>query len=350
MVEISETPKKWVGITVLASFIIALLALSWFVYRQVDELFKSKQLDMLKRYSIETLFKSSDYFRGFKAIEKSETGINATINAVQMIDNRMGIAVADSGYIIATNDGGSNWNVVTRVDSVINLHDIYVKPNGDIFITGDKSSIFYGKDVNNLSVIRLNGDFALFDIDFIDEVTGFILGNKGLILKTVNGGKSWRNISSSVTELLYEMKFLPDKNTGFIVGKRGVVLKTTDGGDTWNKMKQFTTKYLKSIDFLNEKVGLIVGGGGSIFRTDDGGENWSGLEFKEVRGLNKVLFVKDDMAIISANKGMLLISNDSGYSWKLFDTHTFVNLTDISVSPRGDIYLSAIFGTLLHIK
>ena len=107
---------------------------------------------------------------------------------------------------------------------------------------------------------------------------------------------------------------------------------------------------MKSIDFLNEKVGLIVGGGGSIFRTDDGGESWSRTEFKEIRGLNKVLFVKDDMAIIAANKGLILISKDSGYSWKLFDTNTFINLTDISISPNGDIYIGAVFGTLLHIK
>ena len=344
-----KKPKKAVNISLFVGFIIVLLALSWFVYKQVDELFKSKQLDVLKQYSIESLFKSSDYFRGFSAIEKTQLPIKSSVNAIKMVDNRIGIAVADSGYVIATTNGGAKWTVTTRLDS-INLHDVYVKSNGSIFIVGDSSSIFYGKSFNDFQVLRLNGNYALFNINFIDEFTGFILGNEGLILKTVDGGKSWRNISVSASELLYQVKFLPDNKNGIIVGKRGTILKTTDGGDTWRKLKPFTTKYLKSVDFLNEKVGLIVGGGGSIFRTDNGGESWNKMEFKQVRGLNKVLFIKDEMAVVAANKGMLLISKDSGYSWKLFDTHTFINLTDISTSPRGDIYLSAIFGTLLHIK
>jgi len=56
------------------------------------------------------------------------------------------------------------------------------------------------------------------------------------------------------------------------------------------------------------------------------------------------------MAIVCANKGLLLISNDSGYSWQLFDTKTFINLTDIDVTPNDEIYLSGIMGTILHLK
>ncbi len=344
-----QKPKKIVNITLFSLFILAFLALSWFVYKQVDELFKSRQLDMLKRYSIESLFNSSDYYRGFSAIEKVELPTKATVNAIKMIDNKDGIAVADSGYVIATTDGGSSWEITTRLDS-LNLHDVFVKSNGAIFIVGNGSSIYYGKNFTDFVRIKLNGNYSLFNIYFVDEQTGFILGNQGLILKSIDGGKTWRNVSVSVSELLYQINFLPDKNTGFIVGKRGVLLKTTDKGDTWTKVNFISKKYLKSIDFLNEKVGLIVGGGGSIFRTDDGGETWTKMEVKEVRGFNKVVFLKGDMVMIAANKGVLLISNDSGYSWKLFDTHTFINLTDIAETPNGDIYLTAVFGTILHVK
>ncbi len=344
-----KAPKKAVSIALFSFFIVALLALSWFVYKQVDELFKSRQLDMLKRYSIESLFQSSDYFKGFSAIEKTQLPVKASVNSLKMIDNSLGIAVADSGYVIATTNGGAKWNIVTRLDT-LDLHDVFVKSNGDIFIVGSGSAIYYGKNFNDFKVIKINGNYALFNVYFVNDLTGFILGNQGLILKTIDGGKTWRNISAASTQILYQIKFLPDGKNGFIVGKRGTVLKTTDGGDSWSKMQPLSHKYLSSIDFLNEKVGLIVGGGGSIFRTDDGGKSWDKIEVKEVRGLNKVKFVSDDMVIIAANKGMLLISDDSGYSWKLFDTNTFVDLNDVTKTPRGDIFLSAIFGTILHIK
>jgi serine/threonine-protein kinase len=342
--------KKILNIVYFSAFIAVILLLSWFVYNQVNELFKSRQLDMLKKYSIESLFKSNKYFEGFSSLEKSSTNVKITVNAIKMLDNVHGVAVGDSGYVFETQNGGRDWSIASRVDTAINLHDVFVKSNGDIFIVGDSSRIYFGKSPKNLNVLALNGNYALLDVAFKDELNGFILGNKGLILKSNDGGKSWRNISSSSTELLYEIKFLKGTQIGYIVGKSGTLLKSIDGGDSWNKVKPFTRKYLKSIDFLNDKVGIIVGGGGSIFRTNDGGETWEKSEFKEIRGLNKIRFIKDDMAIVCANKGLLLISNDSGYSWQLFDTKTFINLTDIDVTPNDEIYLSGIMGTILHLK
>ncbi len=344
----SPARRRTTSIIAFSSFLIAFLLLSWFVYKQVDDLLKYKRLDFLKKYSIETLFKSSDYFKGFKSISKTKLPINSTVNAVKMLDSKRGIAVADSGYVLITNNGGDSWRQFARFDS-LNLHDLWVKPNGEIIIISDSSKLFYGKfNSENFSMVKLPMNFALMKIKFINESVGFILGSQGLILKSVNGGNSWKSVPSYVSTLLYDVAFASE-NTGFVVGQRGTILKTTDQGETWRKIKSSSVKYLRSIVFLNNQVGIIVGGGGTILRTDDGGKSWIKTEFRNVRGLNKI-FVFKDLLIILANKGYLLVSDDSASSWKLYDTHSFINLINADVSAEGKIFISGIFGNIVRIK
>jgi len=347
--KIGNVPKKTTSIIAFASFIFAFLLLSWFVYKQVDDLLKHKRLDFLKKYSIETLFKSSDYFKGFKLVAKKKLPINAKINSIKMLDRSLGIAVADSGYVLKTTDNGLSWKQIARFDS-LNLHDVWLKPNGEIIIASDSSKLFYGKiSSNSFSVIKLPENFALIKIKFINERVGFILGSQGLILKSVNGGNSWKSVPAYVSSLLYDLDFSTE-NVGFVVGQHGTLLKTTDQGETWHRVKSYTNKYLRSIIFLNNKNGIIVGGGGTILRTDDGGESWVKTQFKNVRGLNKIIKFKDNMLLIVANKGYILVSENRGQDWKLYDTHSFINLINATVNVEGKIFISGIFGNIVVIK
>ena len=69
----------------------------------------------------------------------------------------------------------------------------------------------------------------LRSVCFIDENTGFIVGEFGTILKTTNGGTTWTSISSGTGNTLYSVKF-PDATTGYIAGDNGTIMKTADGG------------------------------------------------------------------------------------------------------------------------
>jgi len=65
----------------------------------------------------------------------------------------------------------------------------------------------------------------LFDIDFVDELNGFICGFNGIILHTSNGGQDWTKMVSPLgTEHLYSIDML-SKNTGYICTHTGHILK-----------------------------------------------------------------------------------------------------------------------------
>jgi hypothetical protein len=55
------------------------------------------------------------------------------------------------------------------------------------------------------------------------------------------------------------------------VGANGTILRTTDGGSTWKEQSSGTSELLKGVCFTDAHTGIIVGDHGIILRTTDGG-------------------------------------------------------------------------------
>jgi photosystem II stability/assembly factor-like uncharacterized protein len=140
------------------------------------------------------------------------------------------------------------------------------------------------------------------------------VGPRGLILLSVDGAKSWKQIGSPVGTDLATVKFT-DANTAWAVGHDGVALRSRDGGSTWERMldgrvllKLLQTAYtervrkgepgaeavqkeitrsveqsatpdvlpmpLLDVWFADANEGFIVGAFGLVLRTVDGGKTW----------------------------------------------------------------------------
>lgn len=342
--------SKFYSILAFSGFILTFIALAYFVYVQVDELLKSKQLDVLKKYSIETLFEDGNKYKGFTQLHKFNLTSNVQMNSVYMVNIKEGIAVGDSGMIAFTYDSGLNWVELQIADSTMSLYDVFMNNARECFVIGDSSKILYSSSkFKEYKTVRIPGNHTFMTIKFIDDMTGFIIGSKGIVIKTVDGGRNWKKVAINTSALLYDIEFI-DKLTGFIVDKDGFLHKTTDQGETWVQYRDISDRYIKSIDFTTEFVGIAIGAGGSIFRTDDGGDTWEETVIKNVRGLSYIKFVDDDKAVIAASKGLLLISEDSGHSWKLFDTHAFVNFTHIATNQKGHLFITGVNGSIVRIK
>ena len=61
----------------------------------------------------------------------------------------------------------------------------------------------------------------------------------GYILKTTDGGANWEENYSIIDIELNDIQFIDD-NTGWAVGENGIVLRTTNGGVTWVEKEQET--------------------------------------------------------------------------------------------------------------
>lgn len=337
--------QKAYSIAGFSVFILLLLGLFYFVYLQVNSLLTDKeQLDNLKEYSIQTLFEGEG--KSFEQVITQPTGISHTLRSVSFLDENTGYAVGDSGTVIYTRDAGETWQEV-NLNENINYHDGYFRSNGRSFVVGDNSTIYHTANLMDWKKTNLGGGYSLFTIKFVDENSGFILGNNGVILKTTDGGNNWRRVSSGTDRILYDIDFV-DNELGYIVGWNGIVLRTNDRGETWSPVDKFTNKYLKSVDFWNSN-GVTVGGGGIIYHSDDGGESWDEVIGGQINSLQKVRYLSEDYVVAVGARGTILISEDGGENWKLLENKEFANLTNITVSPDGSLYITGVNGTIIKL-
>jgi photosystem II stability/assembly factor-like uncharacterized protein len=110
------------------------------------------------------------------------------INDVAFIDASNGLAVANSGNIYKTVNGGVSWTLSSSGVTV------------------------------NLNAIH-----------FSDANYGYIVGDGGTILKTTDGGATWIQQNSPTTNNLFGVYGL-DSNLVYAVGASGTIIKTSTGG------------------------------------------------------------------------------------------------------------------------
>ena len=62
------------------------------------------------------------------------------------------------------------------------------------------------------------------------------MGERGTVLRTVNGGSTWQpqtSLGVSFQQAMYAVQFI-DNRRGWIVGSMGLILHTVDSGASWN--------------------------------------------------------------------------------------------------------------------
>ncbi len=159
--------------------------------------------------------------------------------------------------------------------------------------------------------------YDLWSVYFINDSTGWTVGNEGTILTTHNGGQSWQQQNSGITAEMFGVFFI-DENTGWAVGREGSILHTVDGGNQWTGQSSGTNLTLRSVIFVDDSQGWIVGEDGIILHTLDGGANWQNQNSGTASYLDDVDFFDANLgwAVCSGDHGKILRTNDGGTNWQ----------------------------------
>lgn len=162
---------------------------------------------------------------------------------------------------------------------------------------------------------------------FVTENTGWIVGSKGTIYKTSDGGTSWIEQDAGVHCDLNDVIML-DENSGYIAGDSSVVLKTINGGINWERLDLQTPYYVKmsSVFFIDDLKGW-VGGDYRIYRTSDGGQTWSVHEFWWADWVDDIQFL-DSLTGYRAGR-FIEKTLDGGESWDMLSVPVVSNYTDV---------------------
>ena len=181
-------------------------------------------------------------------------------------------------------------------------------------------------------VVNVTGvDTPLNNSSFISEIMGWVVGDNGVILKTIDNGDTWIAMNSGITKNLYGVCFL-NTTEGIAVGADGTVIRTINGGTDWDENVSITPQTgntLRAVEF-KDNTGWIVGDGGVIYKSSDRGVTWSLINSGISANLLDLSFINSQSGWICGNGGIILHTGDGGTTWTAQTSGVAVNLHGIS--------------------
>lgn len=183
----------------------------------------------------------------------------------------------------------------------------------------------------SIEILTSGTKTSLRGLSVVNDNVIWVSGSNGTVGKSTNGGKNWKWMKVNGFEKT-DFRDIEafDANTALIMGiaDPAYILKTNNGGESWRVVYENKTKgmFLDAMDFANNQKGIVVGDpiNGKIFlaTTNNSGNTWeeidptqnravadSGEAFFASSGSNIKLFANDEYFIVSGGLRSRLISN-----------------------------------------
>lgn len=231
---------------------------------------------------------------GGQTWQKVENTLGSDLQSVQWVGNTgTAYAVGTNGVLIQTTDGGYTWDMINTYGQNITtqLNDVVVDNSLHGFAVGNNNTIIEitGTTVSAISPIVSNTTYAL---DANDHITSITLAGGvyyitvdytnssaeqfGMLYRSGNG-TNWEALPSVKADHLSKVQTI-DANTYIAAGEKGTLLKSVDGGDNWFIQFADSKADFKDIYFSDVNKGIAIRESGLLYATYDGGLTWTQLD------------------------------------------------------------------------
>jgi photosystem II stability/assembly factor-like uncharacterized protein len=221
-----------------------------------------------------------------------------------------------------------NWELVFPWPTSNQMTSLYFIDNETGWSVGEYGTILKTTDGENWEIQEIPWTFDLSDVHFPNEDTGYAIGTDGFIIKTTDGGETWNPLENQYSNNLNRIRFR-DENTGWTIGEKGLILHTVDGGVHWNLESSNKKENLLGIDFIGTTGGVcVVGDNNTILITQDDGQTWESVlpDTTSSCSFKDVYFLDDQHGwigggeyieswIMSYISYVLLQTEDGGETW-----------------------------------
>jgi photosystem II stability/assembly factor-like uncharacterized protein len=206
------------------------------------------------------------------------------------------------------------------------------------------------------------------------------VGERGVVLVSEDRGAHWQQAQVPVSVTLTAVHFV-DARTGWACGHGGVLLHTVDGGRTWSRqidgraLSQQAAAILQTIPpdapaaatlkvlsepvadkpfldlaFADARTGFAVGAYGLFVRTRDGGRSWQVasrvLPNPKALHLNAIA-VRDGFVLIAGEQGSVFVSTNGGDTFTAVTTPYRGSFFTAALSADGAVALAGLRGNLV---
>lgn len=279
---------------------------------------------------------------------------------VFFLNENLGWAAGNGGFVFKTMDGGTNWDLQLELDGVYIRNIEFLDEN--IGFLGTLNGGFY-RTTDGGANWNLIDDIVPNDPNFPDELNEVICGldcvgkstilgcgtyfGPAYILKSTDNGETWQYIDmSAYADKLVEVLFV-DENEGYVSGGNtsgGIILKTTDGGQTWSEIYQTglngewvwkLQRLFSNPEVMFASVESFFPLNGKLLKSVDGGQNWVSKEVPDT-DIQAVGFITENHGWMGGHHTGFLETFDAGTTWT--DTNFGGNLNRIQVFNENLVY------------
>src|SRR3989344_54250 len=200
---------------------------------------------------------------------------------------------------------------------------------------------FYdGVDEGTLSYQNAGTSQHLNSVYFINNNIGWVVGNNGVVKRTMNGGRDWTAQPSGTTNHLNSVFFISSTH-GWAVGNNGRIIATTTGGTTWSYQGQpLGNVNFNSVHFVDPTNGWIVGDdrasllNAPILATYSGGTEWLTTLGRNYQGNYNFVYSLRRATLFVGDYGTLIMhqtrnDNSIPFSWNRGPGGTAKNLNEV---------------------
>jgi photosystem II stability/assembly factor-like uncharacterized protein len=161
-----------------------------------------------------------------------DTATKKQPRSIAFLDANRGFIGAGSGILRATSDGGATWFVPT--------------------LSGTPTGVSKTGDINGFCIV--------------DSANMWLVGSK-MFYKSTDLGKTWSYVAHggvTADSLFYSIAF--SGNTGYAIGYTGLMVKTTDGGASWKQVTDIpSTQLLYYVTFDKSGHAWVSSATGYVF-------------------------------------------------------------------------------------
>ena len=261
----------------------------------------------------------------------------AMLTRVYFVSPELGWAVGHDGNVLASYDGGVNWELqrdgVTdqaRIDEVRAgiANDRVNVLRGQLLSeeAGNREALMLELEESEytLSEAQLDLEAAVFapplmDVWFANEQQGWASGAYGTLLHTSNGGRQWQDWSHKVDnedQLHLNGVMGTADGTLLLVSEWGTIFRSSTGGESWDAV---ASGYEGSFFGLvaNPNTGSLFAYGlrGTVYRSVDGGISWVEVQSKVQESLFGAYASEEGHIIFVGSGGNVTQSKDNGESF-----------------------------------
>ena len=265
--------------------------------------------------------------------------VSVTLTAVRFA-GQQGVAVGHGGVVLTSNDGGDHWvlrldgrsaselalqaakadNNPALIESAQRLVDegpdkpfldVAIDKDGRLLVVGAYGMIFASPDFGqnwspwmgrldnpdglHLYAIRQRGDDLL------------VVGERGLVLRSVNNGASFTRLETSYKGSLFVAELLGERDL-VVAGLKGSLLRSHDAGVTWQR--------LIAAD-ASSFTGSTLGADGSLYLVTQGGhvlglqqDGLIPLSQQALPSLNGIALTNAENVVLLSNRGWTTLRLD----------------------------------------